>query len=98
MTTRTHPTVEPALVEPALVERPPPPRATGWQKAVGILGLVVLFWVGDRLSEVISRGDIGPGGDHGPAGPTPTSQPVNGERLPSGSDLDGGHDPSQFDH
>lgn len=67
--------------------------ATRWQKLVGVLGLVVVFWVGDSLYTVIDRGSTGPAGDHGPSGNTPTSQPTEGEPTPGG-----GHDPSQFDH
>ena len=65
-----------------------------WEKTVGVLGLVVVFWVGDRLYNVIDSGGMGPGGDHEPGGPTPTTQPTDTDPA-GGSDE---HDPSQFDH
>jgi hypothetical protein len=92
--TSTEPAVDPAAVR----------RSTGglsrWQRLIGVLGLVVVFWVGDRLYDVISSGGIGPGADHGPSGGTPTTEPV-GTDTPTpggGSGGEGGHDPSQFDH
>jgi len=68
-----------------------------WQKIVGILGLVVVLWVGNRLYDVIDRGAMGPGQQHGPGGGTPTTQPTPGGGSTPGGDT-GGHDPSQFDH
>jgi hypothetical protein len=57
-----------------------------WQKMTGIMGLVVVLWVGNNLFDTISSGGMGSGGDHAPPGGPPTTQPA------------GGHDPSQFDH
>jgi hypothetical protein len=67
-----------------------------WQKTVGILGLVVVFWVGDRLNDTIASDGSGPGGDHQPSGGTPTTQPADGDEPAPGDT--GDHDPSQFDH
>ncbi len=67
-----------------------------WQKAIGVLGLVVVFWVGDRLYSVIERGGTVPGGGHGPGGSTPTNQPTGGEVNPGGGPT--GHDRSRFGH
>lgn len=75
----------------------PQPGATRWQKVVGVLGLIVVLWVGDRLYTVIDRGSTGPAGGHGPGDNTPTNQPTEGEPTPGGGTT-GGHDPSQFDH
>jgi hypothetical protein len=72
------------------------PGRSRWQKIIGILGLVVVLWVGDRLYDVIRSGGIGPGGDHQPSGP-PSSQPSDRDQSPSGADS-GGHDPTRFDH
>ena len=66
------------------------------QRAIGVLGLVVVFWVGDRLYDVVDRGGTSPGGGRGPGGSPPTSQPTGGEANPGGGTT--GHDPSQFDH
>lgn len=83
---------------------PVSPRTRGsgiqrWQRAVGILGLVVVFWVGNRLYDVIDRGRAGPGAtqQHGGA---PASQPTGTDpsdpaQGPSGG---GDHDPSRFNH
>lgn len=72
---------------------------TKWQKVVGILGLVVVLWVGDRLADVIRSGGVRAGGDHQPAGRTPTSQPTATGNPTLGSDGGGdGHDPSRFGH
>lgn len=76
-----------------------------WQRAVGILGLVVVFWVGDRLYDVIrsdgtsSSGSDGGGGGHQPPGGDPSPPPAAGDDAPPSSDGgSSGHDPSQFDH
>ena len=68
-----------------------------WQKTVGVLGLVVVLWVGDRLYDVISSGGLGPGGDHQPSGGPPATQPADSDEPAPGADTSG-HDPSQFDH
>lgn len=75
-----------------------------WHKAIGIVGLVVLLWVGDRLYDVISRGSVTPGGVHGPASRTSPTQPTDRDPPIPGGGSDGpgrgggGHDPSQFGH
>lgn len=69
--------------------------APRWQKAIGIIGLVVLLWVGDRLYDVISSGSAAPGGARGPAGRTAPTQPAGSDTPTPGG---GGHDPSQFRH
>lgn len=65
-------------------------RTSRWQQAIGIIGLVVVLWVGDNLFDAITSDGMGSGGGpggHAPPGETPTTQPPAGE-----------HDPSQFDH
>ncbi len=57
---------------------------TRWQQVIGILGLVVVLWVGNRLYDVIGSDGPGPGGGT-PPGVAPPAP-------------DGEHDPSQFDH
>jgi hypothetical protein len=78
-------------------EEPDPAARTGtsrWQKVVGILGLVVLLWVGNQmLNTLLGRGP-GPGGmDHGPGQDPPPaeiqeqeadSQDGDGHRPPPG--------------
>lgn len=84
--------------------RPSAPRlpsgVSRWQKVVGVLGLVVMLWVGDRLYDVVSRGTgDGPGRGHGPADRIPTSQPTDTrDPAPGGGGGSSGHDPSRFDH
>ncbi|MGH8775443.1 MAG: hypothetical protein ACRDWI_09810 [Jiangellaceae bacterium] len=92
MTTTTDAAIDAAPVEPSAR------RLSGWQKAIGVLGLVVVFWVGDRLYDVIDSGGVSSGGDHAPGG-SPTSQPTDTDNsTPGGTTGGGGHDPSQFDH
>jgi hypothetical protein len=94
MTTTTHPDVD---QDP---EGRPIRHAAGtsrWQKAIGILGLVVVLWASDRLFDVISSGGTTPSADHQPAGGTPTTQPAGSDDPAPGSDTES-HDPSQFDH
>ena len=92
--TSTEPAVDPAAVRRSSA------GLSRWQKVIGVLGLVVVLWVGDRLSDVIGSGGIGPGGDHGPSGVTPTTEPAGTDTSTpgGGSGGEGGHDPSQFDH
>lgn len=52
---------------------------SGWQKVVGILGLVVVLWVGNELYDVIVFDGFGPGS----GGDTPAVNP--------GPDGGGGH-------
>jgi hypothetical protein len=71
------------------------PGAARWQKAVGIIGLLVVLWVGSQMYDVL-YGDIGgggPGGGHGPGQDAPA------ENRDQEIDADeGGHDPSQGGH
>ena len=76
---------------------PPMAGVSRWQKTIGVVGLLVLFWVGDRLYTVIDNGGMGPARGHGPAGVTPTTQPTDQDEPPGGGSP-GGHDPSQFGH
>ena len=65
-----------------------------WQKVVGIIGIVVVLWVGnDLLNNVLDRG---PGGGGGP-GPGQGEPPADQEQ---GTDPDdgGGHAPPEGDH
>ncbi len=65
---------------------PPSDTATtgtsSWQKAVGIVGVAVLVWVGGDLFDVVTSD-----------GSTPAQGP-DGQTPPAGED----HDPSQYDH
>ena len=69
---------------------------TRWQKMVGALALVVVFWVGDRLYEVIDRGGTGAGAEHGPDRTSTSPAADTGDPIPGGGH--GGHDPSRFGH
>lgn len=71
-----------------------------WQKVVGIIGIVVLLWVGNRMSDIVFADGPGPGGNSAvenqqqvPGGPTPVEgqehQPPGG---PDGHGA-GGDDP-----
>lgn len=57
-----------------------------WQKVVGVIGLVVVLWVGGDLFDVATRGDERPGAGAGPGTP------------PDGAPPGEPHDPSGFDH
>ena len=81
------------------VDAKPDRRATTgaarWQKAVAIIGLLVVLWVGSQMYDVL-YGDIGgggPGGGHGPG----QDAPAENQDQEIDSD-DGGHDPSQGGH
>ena len=56
-----------------------------WQKVVGVIGLVVVVWVGSDLYDVVTSGGERPSGGTPPAG----------DQAPAGG---GTHDPSQFRH
>jgi hypothetical protein len=58
-----------------------------WQKAVGILGVLVVLWVGNDTYKVIDGDFGGGGGDHGPGQDTPA------ENQDQETDIDtgGGH-------
>ena len=67
-----------------------------WQKVVGILGLVVVLWVGSNLFDAVNRGDDARRG-HGPPGQTPPAGVTNrGGQTPPG--VEDGHDPSTRRH
>jgi hypothetical protein len=63
-----------------------------WQRVVGMLGLVVVLWVGSELYDVIFFDGTFRGGPQ--QGPVENNDP-DGDRTPPTS---GGHDPSQFGH
>lgn len=76
----------------------PPSRTSRWQKVVGILGFVVILWVGDDLLDnVLDRGPGGGGGDprHGP---TQGEDPAEDQEQDTGPDDDGGHEPPEDGH
>ena len=58
---------------------------TRWQKAVGILGALVVLWVGNDTYKIIDD-DLG-GGGHGPGQDTP----VENEDQQTDPDNGGGH-------
>jgi len=70
-------------------------RTTGtsrWQKVVGVIGLVVVLWVGRDLYDVVTSGGERPSGGRPPAG---DPAPPAGDPAPPAGDA---HDPSQFRH
>jgi hypothetical protein len=68
------------------------PGISRWQKVVGILGLVVVLWVGNGLYETLT-GDFGDGG-HGPGQNAPVE---NQDQEPDTDDRDG-HTPPAGGH
>lgn len=63
-----------------------------WQKVVGILGLVVVVWVGSEMYEVVFfDGTFPAGGQHAPV----ETQDQDGDPTPPST---GPHDPSKFGH
>lgn len=62
------------------------------QKVVGILGLVVVLWVGSEMYDVVFFRGAGPGGgQHTPV----ENQDQDGDPTPPSG---GPHDPSRFGH
>lgn len=64
-----------------------PTGTSRWQKAVGILGVLVVLWAGSDTYEIIDS-DSG-GGNHGPGQDTPVE---NQDQEPD-TDNGGGHTP-----
>jgi len=67
-----------------------------WQKVVGILGLLVVLWVGNDTYKVID-GDFGGGaggGEHGPS----QDAPVENQDQETDTDDGGGHTPPAGGH
>jgi hypothetical protein len=63
-----------------------------WQKAVGILGLIVVLWVGNDTYKVIDGdfgGGAGGGGEHGPS----QDAPAEYQDPENNTDNGGGHTP-----
>lgn len=58
-----------------------------WQKVVGILGVLVVLWVGNDTYKVID-GDFG-GGEHGPS----QDAPAENQDQETDTDDGGGHTP-----
>jgi hypothetical protein len=76
-------------------DRGPLTGASRWQKVVGILGLLVVLWVGRDTYKVID-GDIGGGGGgHGPGQEAPVE---NQDRETDTDDGGGGHRPPPGGH
>lgn len=76
-------------------ERGATARTSRWQKAVGIIGLVVVLWVGSETYEVL-YGDIGDGGPGGPGGGNHgpgQDTPVENQDQEIDTEDDGGHTP-----
>jgi hypothetical protein len=76
-------------------DRGAPAGTSPWQKVVGILGLLVVLWVGNETYKVID-GDFGGGaggGDHGPGQDTP----VENQDQETDTDNGGGHTPGPLD-
>lgn len=74
-------------------------RTSRWQKVVGILGVLVVLWVGNDTYKVID-GDFGGGGGGGGHGPGPGQEqaPVENDDQPPGTDGGGGHQPPAGGH
>lgn len=68
--------------------------ASLWQKVVGVIGLVVLLWVGGDLFEVVTSGsaDSGDPGGSRPGGHAPPAGPA-GDVRPAPSGGGGDHRP-----
>lgn len=75
----------------------PSPGLSRWQKTVGVAGLIVVAWAGDRLYDVISSEGTGPGGGHQPS-VQPSMQPTETDSPTAGDNDADGHDPSGSDH
>ena len=71
---------------------------SGWQKAVGGLGLLVVLWVGSNLFDTATSGVMGSGGEHGPPAGASTTQPIADDDPAPDDDGGAPHDPSQFNH
>lgn len=72
------------------VDRGAPARASRWQMVVGILGVLVVLWVGNDTYKVVD-GDLG-GGGHSPGRETPAEDE---NREPNGG---GAHQPPAGGH
>ena len=77
-------------------DRGPTTGISRWQKAVGILGVLVVLWVANDTYKVID-GDFGGGGGggHGPSQDTPAE---NEDQQPGTDDGGGGHQPPAGGH
>lgn len=69
---------------------------TRWQKAIGILGLGVVLWVGTNLFDVVTSRESGSPGGLGPGENPPGQTTDDQDRTPPGGESP--HDPSQFNH
>lgn len=71
-------------------DRGVPAGTPRWQKAVAILGVLVILWVGNDTYKVID-GDFGGGGgaEHGPG----QEAPADNQDQESDTDNGGGHTP-----
>jgi hypothetical protein len=67
-----------------------------WQKLVGVVGVLVVLWVGNDTYKVID-GDFGGGGSGNHRGPSPDT-PVENEDQEPGTDGGGGHQPPAGGH
>ena len=78
-----------------------PTRTSRWQKVVGILGVLVVLWVGNDTYKVIDGDFGGGGGGGGGHGPAPTTPVENEDQEPgsqSPTDDGGGHQPPAGGH
>lgn len=66
--------------------------ASRWQKVVGILGVLVILWVGNDTYNVIA-GDFGSGGDGGGHGPSQDAPVENQDQETDTGNDGGGHRP-----
>jgi len=69
-----------------------PTGTSRWQKVVGIVGLLVVLWVGDNMYDTVT-GDLG-GGQHGPG----QNAPVENQDQAPDTDDGGGHTPPAGGH
>jgi hypothetical protein len=67
-----------------------PTGTSRWQKVVGILGVLVVLWVGNDTYKVID-GDFGGGGDGGGEHGTGEDLPVEDQDQETDTDTGGGH-------
>jgi hypothetical protein len=73
-----------------------PTGTSCWQKVVGIVGLLVVLWVGDNMYDTVT-GDLGGGPAGGLHGPGQNAPVENQDQAPD-TDDGGGHTPPAGGH
>ena len=78
-------------------DRGAPNGTSRWQKVIGVVGVLVVLWVGNDTYNVID-GDFGGGGGGGNHGGPSQDTPVENEDQEPGTDGGGGHQPPAGGH